>query len=107
MSTSPPDSTGLTRREILAGAGVGAASLLIDTTRLQAQAAAARPIVFRDTTVVNADAVQNGVSLAVVGDTIAAIGPTAAILQRYPNADVIDGRNKAIFPGLVNCHAHL
>src|SRR5207302_2970015 len=41
------------------------------------------------------------------GDTIAAIGPTDQILKAYPDADVYDGRGKAIVPGLVNCHAHL
>ena len=62
---------------------------------------------FRNTTVVNPDAVQNDVALAVVGDNIAAIGPTDQILKSYPNADVYDGRGKALFPGLINCHAHL
>jgi cytosine/adenosine deaminase-related metal-dependent hydrolase len=47
------------------------------------------------------------VSLAVVGDQIAAIGPTDRILRNYPNADVYDGRGKALFPGLINCHGHL
>ena len=46
-------------------------------------------------------------ALAVVGDTIAAIGPTDQILRTYANADVYDGRGKALFPGLINCHAHL
>ena len=53
------------------------------------------------------DGQQDDVALAVDGSTIAAIGPTDAILQKYPNADVYDGRGKAIFPGLINCHAHL
>ena len=98
----------MTRREVLAGAGAGAAALLIDPSTVFAQAARApRPIVFRNTTVVNADAVQDDVALAVVGDKIAAIGPNDEVLKNYPNADVIDGRYKAIFPGLVNCHAHL
>jgi cytosine/adenosine deaminase-related metal-dependent hydrolase len=47
------------------------------------------------------------VALAVVGDTTAAIGPTDQILRTYANADVYDGRGKALFPGLINCHAHL
>jgi 5-methylthioadenosine/S-adenosylhomocysteine deaminase len=98
---------GLTRRELLAGAGAGAAALLLKDAELRAQPVQNRAIVFTNTTVVNADAVQNDVALAVVGSTIAAIGPTAQILKSYPNADVYDGRNKAIFPGLVNCHAHL
>jgi cytosine/adenosine deaminase-related metal-dependent hydrolase len=29
------------------------------------------------------------------------------VLRTYPNADVYDGRGKALFPGLINCHAHL
>ena len=35
------------------------------------------------------------------------LAPTDEILKKYPNADVYDGRGKAIFPGLINCHAHL
>jgi 5-methylthioadenosine/S-adenosylhomocysteine deaminase len=96
----------LSRRELLAGAGAGAAALLLDPPRLSAQPAP-RAIVFRNTTVVNPDLVQNDVALAVVGSRIAAIGPTDQILKNYPNADVYDGRNKALFPGLINCHAHL
>jgi 5-methylthioadenosine/S-adenosylhomocysteine deaminase len=97
----------ISRREWLAGAGAGAAALLLEKANLQAQPAASRAIVFSNTTVVNADTVQNNVALAVAGDRIAAIGPTDQILTSYPNADVYDGRGKALFPGLVNCHAHL
>jgi cytosine/adenosine deaminase-related metal-dependent hydrolase len=57
--------------------------------------------------VANADAVQNDVALAVQGDKIVAIGPTDQVLKTYPRADAYDGRGKAIFPGLVNCHAHM
>ena len=46
-------------------------------------------------------------ALAVEGDKIAAIGPTDEILKHIRSADVYDGRGKAIFPGLINCHAHL
>jgi 5-methylthioadenosine/S-adenosylhomocysteine deaminase len=106
MKNPGMDSSGLTRRELIAGAGVGAAAVLIDPSPLLAQPAP-RAVVFRNTTVVNADLVQNDVALAVVGDTIAAIGPTEQILKSYPNADVYDGRGKALFPGLINCHAHL
>jgi cytosine/adenosine deaminase-related metal-dependent hydrolase len=56
---------------------------------------------------VNADAVQDDVALAVKGNTIAAIGPTDAILKTYPQAEIYDGRGKALFPGLINCHAHM
>jgi cytosine/adenosine deaminase-related metal-dependent hydrolase len=104
--TTPTD-LALTRRQLLAAAGAGAATLLFDRTAVHAQPGAGRATVFTHTTVVNADAVQNDVALAVAGDRIAAIGPTDALLKSYPNADVYDGRNKAIFPGLINCHAHL
>ena len=99
----------LTRRELLAGAGAGAAAVLLETGGLQAQTRppSRRPVVFSHTTVVNADAVQNDVALAVVADRIAAIGPSDQILKTYAKAEVIDGRGKAIVPGLINCHAHL
>jgi 5-methylthioadenosine/S-adenosylhomocysteine deaminase len=98
----------LSRRELLAGTGASAAALLLDPRGLHAQQpAAGRPIVFTHTTVVTVDNVQDDVALAVDGDKIAAIGATDDILKKYPNADLYDGRGKALFPGLVNCHAHL
>jgi 5-methylthioadenosine/S-adenosylhomocysteine deaminase len=97
----------ISRRELLGGAGAVAASMLVDPAIAQAQPGSQRAIVFSHTTVVNPDLTQNDVALAVVGGTITAIGPTEQILKQYPNADVYDGRNKALFPGLVNCHAHL
>jgi len=106
MPTSSHRPAGLSRRQLLAGAGAGAAALLLDRSSAPAQPAP-RAIVFRNTTVVNADAVQDDVAMAIVGPTIAAIGASDQILKAYPNADVIDGRGKAIFPGLINCHAHL
>ncbi|HYU77499.1 MAG TPA: amidohydrolase family protein, partial [Vicinamibacterales bacterium] len=72
-----------------------------------AQPTASKTVVFSHTTVVTVDVVHDDVSLAVVGDKIAAIGPTDAVLKTYPDADVYDGRGKALLPGLINCHAHL
>ncbi|HQZ38591.1 MAG TPA: amidohydrolase family protein [Vicinamibacterales bacterium] len=106
-SLSPASSVHLSRRQLLAGAGAGAAALLLDSRGLSAQAPPARSVVFSHTTVVTVDATHHDVALAVVGDTIAAIGPTDDILQRYPQAEVYDGRGKALLPGLINCHAHL
>src|SRR3954466_6849584 len=107
-----PKSTAITRRELLATAGAGAASVLLDRKGLEARARRTQPnssrvVVFAHTTVVTVDAVQNDVALAVAGDTIAAIGTTDSILRTYPNAEVYDGRGKALLPGLINCHAHL
>jgi cytosine/adenosine deaminase-related metal-dependent hydrolase len=101
-----PDST-LSRRQLLAGAGAGAAALLVKPGESKAQASASGTVVFAHTSVVNADAVQHDVALAVEGDKIAAIGETDAILAKYPRATVYDGRGKALLPGLINCHAHL
>jgi cytosine/adenosine deaminase-related metal-dependent hydrolase len=97
----------ITRRQLLAGAGAGAAALLLEPADAPAQTPPTRTVVFSHVTVVNADTVQNDVALVVQGDRIAAIGPTEAMLARYPNADIYDGRGKALVPGLVNCHAHL
>ena len=66
--------------------------------------------VFTHATIVTVDAGQTvhyDAALAVDGDTIAAIGPTDEVLQAYPQAKAYDGRGKALFPGLINCHAHL
>ena len=46
-------------------------------------------------------------AIVVEDDRIAVLGPTSDLISRYPNADVVNGRGKAVFPGLINCHAHL
>ncbi len=95
----------LSRRQLLTGAGAAATAgaLLFQ----QAEAAPGKTIVFTHTSVVTVDTVRDDVALAVNGNTIAAIGPTDPILQQYPGADIYDARGKALFPGLINCHAHL
>ena len=68
------------------------------------------PIVIRDTTVVTSDAartVHHDASLVVDADRIVAIGPTEDIDRRYPGAERVEGRGKALLPGLINCHTHL
>ena len=105
----------LTRREWLAGAGAGTAALMIERDPLRAAArSGVRPaarqvgtVVFTNTTVANPDAVQDDVALAVEGNRIAAIGPTDEVLEQHPGAETYDGRGKALFPGLINCHAHM
>src|SRR5438105_4684679 len=104
MPRSPID---ISRRELLAGAAAGAAAFVFEQRGVQAQAASNKTVVFSHTTVVTVDAVHDDVALAVRGDTIAAIGPTDEVNRTYPNAEIYDGHGKALFPGLVNCHAHL
>jgi 5-methylthioadenosine/S-adenosylhomocysteine deaminase len=97
----------LSRRQLLAGAGAGAAAVVLEQSGLKAQPTPSRTVVFAHTTVVHVDAVHDDVALAVEGGKIAAIDSTDTILKTYPNAEVYDGRGKALFPGLINCHAHL
>src|SRR5881396_3756758 len=98
-SSSPCTSVSLTRRQLLAGAGAGAAALVLEQSGLAEQETSPRPVVFSHTTVVTVDAVRD--------DMIVAIDLTDAILEKYRNADVYDGRGKALLPGLINCHAHM
>ena len=102
-SQSPDGLTTFSRRQLLAGS----AALLLGERMVQSQASLSKTIVFAHTTVVGVDAVQDDVALAVNGDKIVAIGPTEQVLETYPNADVYDGRGKALLPGLINCHAHM
>jgi 5-methylthioadenosine/S-adenosylhomocysteine deaminase len=65
-------------------------------------------IAIRNTTIVTVDAartVRHDATLVVEGDRIAAIDPTNRAGDE-PGTEVIDGRGKAVFPGLSNCHTH-
>jgi cytosine/adenosine deaminase-related metal-dependent hydrolase len=97
-----PDSLPLSRRHLIAGA----TALLAGASSVEAQTPS-DTTVFAHTTVVTVDGVQPDAALVVQGDRIEAIGPADQILQGYRNADIYDGRGKALFPGLINCHAHL
>lgn len=104
-----PDSQ--SRRDLLVGAGAALGASLVPQTALPAQdEGRASTTVFTDTTVVTNDSDRRtlrNVALAVRNDVIAAVGDTAGILERFPGAEVYDGRRKALLPGLINCHAHL
>ena len=102
----------LSRRELLAGAGTAALFFNQGELKAELQPGAARTsqvatVAFVNTTVVNADAVQNDAALVVEGSRIVAIGPNDSVLARYPQAEIYDGRGKALLPGLINCHAHM
>ena len=106
-----PRSGGLTRRQVLAGAGAAALvpGGLSAGTRSGTSGSAPQDgtVVFTHTTVANPDAVREDVALAVQGGRIAAIGPTEEVLADYPGAEQYDGRHRALVPGLVNTHAHM
>lgn len=45
-------------------------------------------------------------AVAIAGETIAAVGPAAVLLARYPQAEVVAEPHGLIMPGLVNVHTH-
>ena len=58
-------------------------------------------------TVDDQDTVHYGGAVAVEGDRIAAVGPSAEILARYPGTEKVDGTGKMVMPGFANIHTHL
>jgi cytosine/adenosine deaminase-related metal-dependent hydrolase len=67
-------------------------------------------ILIHDTTVVRGDeagTVHYEAAVAVGGAGIVAIGPTAELEARFPSAELVDGRNRAVMPGFANTHSHL
>jgi 5-methylthioadenosine/S-adenosylhomocysteine deaminase len=46
-------------------------------------------------------------ALVIEGERIAAVGRSDELSRQYPDATIVDGRGRAVFPGLVNCHTHL
>jgi 5-methylthioadenosine/S-adenosylhomocysteine deaminase len=45
-------------------------------------------------------------AVAVHGDRIVAVGPTADLTARYAARKTLDAHRKAVLPGLIDCHAH-
>ncbi len=46
-------------------------------------------------------------ALAVIGDSIAAVGPEAEIRKEYQGKETIDCGGKVLMPGLINAHTHV
>ncbi|WP_338818051.1 Putative aminohydrolase SsnA [Moorella thermoacetica] len=46
-------------------------------------------------------------AVAIDGDLIVAVGPTAELKARYPAAEWLDARGMVIMPGMINTHMHL
>ncbi len=66
-------------------------------------------VVIAHATIVTGDAgrtVLHDGALAVSGGVIAAVGRTEDVVRDHPNIPPLDGRGKAVFPGLINCHSH-
>ena len=54
----------------------------------------------------NREIIEDG-ALVVSGDRIAAVGKTAELRNRYPEADEVDVRGHIVMPGLIDTHVHL
>jgi len=66
--------------------------------------------IIRNATIITGDpagTVLHDAAVAIDGARIAAVGPSDEIARRYPAASIVDGRHKALAPGLANCHNHL
>jgi 5-methylthioadenosine/S-adenosylhomocysteine deaminase len=69
-----------------------------------------RPLVIHGATIVTADyagTLHIDGALVVENGRIAALGPTVNVLARYPSAEQMDARGRAILPGFANTHTHL
>jgi 5-methylthioadenosine/S-adenosylhomocysteine deaminase len=67
------------------------------------------PTLIHNVTIVTGDeagSLHHDAALGVQGRRIAAIGPTAELLARYPEAERVDGRARAVLPGFANTHTH-
>ena len=63
-----------------------------------------------DATIVTADdagSILYDAALVVRDGRIAAMGPTAQLVAKFPDAERVDGRGRAVFPGFANTHTHL
>ena len=66
--------------------------------------------VIHDTTIVTADdvgTIHYGAALAVREGRITDLGASREVLGRHPDAERVNGRGRAVLPGLANTHTHL
>jgi 5-methylthioadenosine/S-adenosylhomocysteine deaminase len=66
-------------------------------------------IVIHSTTIVAAaadNAVHHDAAIVIEGGRIAAIGPSAEIRNRFPAAETVNGKDRAVMPGFANTHTH-
>ena len=67
-------------------------------------------IVIANTTVVSGNSersVYYDSNIVVEDGLIREISQDGDVSPNYSGAEVIDGRDKAVFPGFINCHAHI
>jgi 5-methylthioadenosine/S-adenosylhomocysteine deaminase len=85
------------------------ALIIVLTGGLSGSASEKADLLITGGTVVTMDAQRRVISdgaVAVRGDSIVDVGPTAGIEERYGAAKKIDARGTLVMPGLINGHAH-
>jgi len=72
-------------------------------------AAHASPIVIKAAHVFDgtSDKARDGIAVAIDGDKILAVAPTAEVVAKYPKAQVIDLGGATLLPGLIDAHTHV
>lgn len=55
----------------------------------------------------DANTIWHGGAIAIEGRRIAGLGQAAEMAARFPGAEVLDARGRAVFPGFANIHTHL
>src|SRR3712207_5026183 len=72
-------------------------------------AKAMRTVIHSATLITGDDAgtIHHNATIAIEGDRIAAIGPDAELLARFPDAAHMDGADRWVLPGFANIHTHL
>lgn len=66
--------------------------------------------IIHGTTIVTGDSdrrIHHEAAIAIEQGRIAAIGPDREIRARFPAAELVDGRDRAVLPGFANTHTHL
>ena len=85
-------------------------ALLLITLSLHAQTKQPADLLITGGTVVTMDAprsiIEDG-AIAVSGDTIVAVGPSAEIEAKFTARQTIDAKNSLVLPGFINGHTHV
>ena len=67
-------------------------------------------VIITDTTVYTGDSARSvlySAAITIDGDVISDVGDSRETIENNPGAEIVSGRGKAVFPGLINCHTHL
>ena len=85
-------------------------AIIVSALPFQAEAAESVDTIIRGGTVVTMDnasrVLENG-AVAIRGERIIAVGPSAEIARKYTSSRIINATGKVVMPGLINTHTHV